>query len=91
VDGPERATERLGRAVTVPDGDAQQVVLAPDDVGGGDGHAPPPHVLRQGHARQRREHPAQVVLGRAERTGQSADVGLLAEVFLDELDEPVQC
>ncbi|WP_407663408.1 hypothetical protein, partial [Micromonospora musae] len=32
VDRPERATERLGRAVAVPDGDGQQIVLAPDDI-----------------------------------------------------------
>ena len=72
VDRPERTSECLGRAVSVPDGDAQQIVLAPHDVGGGDGHAAPAHVLRQRHAGQRREHPAQVVFGRAERPGQSA-------------------
>jgi hypothetical protein len=75
----------------VPDGDAQQIVLAPDDVGGGDGHAAPAHVLRQRHTSQRREHPAQVVLGRAKRPGQSDDVKLLAEVLLDQIDKPVEC
>ncbi|MEV8516866.1 hypothetical protein [Dactylosporangium sp. NPDC051484] len=75
----------------MPDGDAQQIVLTSDDIGSRDGHAASAHVLRQRHAGQRREHPAQVVLGRAERPGQSVDVQLLCEVLLDKVDEPVEC
>jgi len=75
----------------MPDGDAQQMVLAPDDVGSSDGHAASAHVLRQWHAGQRREHPAQVVFGRAELPGQPVDVELLGEVLLDKVDKPVEC
>jgi hypothetical protein len=35
VDRPERVPERLRRSIAVPDGDAQQIVLSPDDLGGG--------------------------------------------------------
>jgi hypothetical protein len=91
VDRPERTSERLGRAVAVSHRDAQQIVLRPDHVGRGDGHAASAHVLRQRHASQRREHPAQVVFGRAERPRQTVDVELLGEVLLDKADEPVEC
>ncbi len=91
VDRAERAPERLGGAVSVADGDAQQIVLTPDDVGSGDGHAASAYVLRQRHAGQGREHPAQVVFRRAEPTGQSADVELLSEVLFDEVDKLVEC
>jgi hypothetical protein len=37
----------------VPDGDAQQIILGPDDVGRGDGHTASAHLLRQRHAGQR--------------------------------------
>jgi hypothetical protein len=90
VDRAERTSERLGRAVSVPDGDVQQIVLTPDDVGGGDGHAAAAHILRQRHAGQRREHPAQVVLGRAELPGQPVDVEFPGEVLLDEIDKLVE-
>lgn len=91
VHGSERTPEGLRRAVTVPDRDAQQVVVALHDIGSGDGHAPPAHVIRQRHGRQRREHPAQVVFGRADCPGQFADVELLGEVLLDKADKLVEC
>ena len=89
VHRPERPAERLGRAVAVAHRDPQQVAVA-EDVGRGDRHAAPPDVLGQRHAGQRREHPAEVVLGRAETARQPGDVDLLGEVVLDELDEPVE-
>ena len=65
VHRPERSAERLSGAVAVPHGDSQQVTVS-EDVGRGDGHAASPDVLGQRHAGQRREHPAEVVLRRAE-------------------------
>jgi hypothetical protein len=90
VDRPERPAERLGGAVSVPDGDAQQITLTPHDLAGGHRHATPAHVLRQRQTGQRREHPAQVVLRQAERTGQLAEVELVGEVLFDQVDQPVQ-
>ncbi len=90
MDSLERPAERLRRAVAVPDGDAQQVVLATDDVGDGGGHTATADVLRQRHSRQRREHPAKVVLGRAERLGVPGDVEFVGEVFFDQVDELVE-
>ena len=85
----ERAAERLGRAVAVPHRDAQQVAVS-EHVGRGDGHAAAADVLGQRHPGQRREHPAQVVLRRAEAARQAGDVDLVGEVILDELDESVE-
>jgi hypothetical protein len=86
----EGTSERLRGSVAVPYGDAEQVVLTADDLGRGDRHASPADVLRQRHAGQRREHPAQVVLGRADLSRELGEVQLLGEGLLHEVDEVVE-
>ena len=91
VDGAERAPERLGRGVAVPDGDRQQVVRRRRHVCRRERHPSPADVLRERHARQRGEHPAQVVLGGAVRHRHRCDVDDLASRLLDGLEQFVQC
>ena len=85
----ECASECLGRPVPVPHGDAQQVAV-PEDVRGGDGHASTADVLRQRHPGQRREHPPQVVFGRAEPGRHAGQIEFVGEMVLDQRDESVQ-
>ena len=61
----EGPPERLDRSVAVAHCHVQQVRFAEREVRPGQRHTSTARVLRQRHLRQRREHPAQVKLGRA--------------------------
>ncbi|GAA1138252.1 hypothetical protein GCM10009651_22840 [Microbacterium natoriense] len=91
VHGAERPAERLDRAVAVSNRDVQDVRRPADKFRGGERHAPAPDVLRQGHSGERREHPAQVVLGGSLRAGEPGDVDLGRGIPLHEIDQCVEC
>jgi hypothetical protein len=85
----ERAAERLGRPVAVSDRDLEQRLLAGDDLRGGERH-PPPHVDRQRHARERREHPAQVIRRGQRDACELLDVDFVGQVRLEVRQHPVR-
>lgn len=88
VHGLKRSTEGFGGPVAVANGYIQNR-LTRDDFCSGCRHSPSSAVLRDGKARQRREHPPKVILRSHRRSCEAAHADRLRQILLNEPNRSV--